>query len=54
VADCAPVHADDFFSKASGSHPADTVVTDSETYYTVQYNHRVVLVNSDDVVGQRN
>jgi N-acetyl-anhydromuramyl-L-alanine amidase AmpD len=54
VADCAPVHADDFFSKASGSHPADTVVTGSETYYTVQYNHRVVLVNSDDVVGQRN
>ncbi|MFF0163996.1 hypothetical protein ACFYRY_41885 [Streptomyces sp. NPDC005263] len=51
VADVAPVSSDDFFSKASGSHPADTVITGSKTYYIVQYNHRVALLNSADVAA---
>ncbi|MFI6937527.1 N-acetylmuramoyl-L-alanine amidase [Streptomyces sp. NPDC050287] len=51
VADTPPVSSDDFFSKASGSHPADTLITGSKTYYTVQYNHRVALLNSADVAA---
>jgi hypothetical protein len=51
VADCGPVPADDYFAKASGSHPADTLVIGSETYYTVQYNHRLALLNSADVTA---
>lgn len=47
VADAAPVHADDFFSK----NPSDTVVTGTERYYVVQYNHRLGLLNSADVTA---
>ncbi|MFD3581734.1 hypothetical protein [Streptomyces sp. NPDC058683] len=43
VATQPPVSTDDFF--VSG----DTHVTGSEKLYTIQYNHRVVLVNAADV-----
>ncbi|WP_443072669.1 N-acetylmuramoyl-L-alanine amidase [Streptomyces sp. RPT161] len=45
VATAPPVPADDFFAK----NPPDTVVTGSEQFYTIQYNHRVALVNANDV-----
>ncbi|MFJ8059403.1 N-acetylmuramoyl-L-alanine amidase [Streptomyces sp. NPDC096142] len=43
VATQPPVSADDFF--VSG----DTYVTGAATYYTIQYNHRVVLVDASQV-----
>jgi N-acetyl-anhydromuramyl-L-alanine amidase AmpD len=48
VADAPPVHADDYFSK----NPSDTVVTGKEKYYVVQYNHRLALLNADDVTAE--
>jgi hypothetical protein len=45
VATQPPVPADDFFADG------DTHVTGSETYYTIQYSHRLALVNSADVIG---
>jgi hypothetical protein len=45
VADAAPVPADDFFAK----NPADTVVTGTEIYDVVQYNHRLALLNTADL-----
>lgn len=48
VADAPPVHADDFFAK----NPPDTVVTGTETYDVVQYNHRLALLNSADLTRQ--
>ncbi len=45
VATTASVPADDFFAR----NPPDTVVTGAEQFYTIQYNHRVALVNAADV-----
>ncbi|MEV7471879.1 N-acetylmuramoyl-L-alanine amidase [Streptomyces kronopolitis] len=47
VANAAPVHADDFF-KVTAQRPESKVVTGSKTYYTIQYNHRVALLDSAD------
>ncbi|MFC3584149.1 N-acetylmuramoyl-L-alanine amidase [Streptantibioticus rubrisoli] len=47
VATAPPANADDFFAK----NPPDTVVTGSEQFYTIQYNHRVALVNAADVTA---
>jgi N-acetyl-anhydromuramyl-L-alanine amidase AmpD len=44
VATSAAVPADDFFH-----NPPDTVVKGTEKYYTIQYNHRVVLVDEANV-----
>jgi hypothetical protein len=49
VADQPPVKADDFFATAGASHPADSLVIGSERYWTVQYNHRVALLNAADM-----
>jgi hypothetical protein len=46
VATSAPVTADDFFH-----NPPDTVVRGTEQYYTIQYNHRVVLVDASGVTA---
>jgi hypothetical protein len=48
VADSWPVPADDFFAK----NPPDTVVTGTERYYAVQYNHRLALLNDAEVAPQ--
>ncbi|MEU6083766.1 N-acetylmuramoyl-L-alanine amidase [Streptomyces sp. NPDC047108] len=48
VADDAPDSADDFF-KVTPQRPESKVVKGSKSYYTVQYNHRVVLLDSADV-----
>ncbi|MET9914893.1 N-acetylmuramoyl-L-alanine amidase [Streptomyces sp. NPDC006476] len=48
VATSAAVPADDFFAKASGEHPADTVVFGTKKYVTIQYNHRVALLDAAD------
>jgi hypothetical protein len=53
VADSAAVNADDFFSRASGTYPADTVVTGTEKYYTVQYDHRLALLNTADTAASQ-
>ncbi len=45
VASASPVRSDDFFS----TRPPDTVVTGSERYWTVQYDHRLALLDADDV-----
>ncbi|MBV9022692.1 MAG: N-acetylmuramoyl-L-alanine amidase [Streptomycetaceae bacterium] len=45
VANAAPVPADDFFAK----NPPDTVVTGTEKYYVIQYNHRLALLNDAEV-----
>jgi len=47
VATTAPMTADDFFH-----NPPDTVVQGSERYYTIQYNHRVALVDSAGVTAK--
>ncbi|KOT84738.1 amidase [Streptomyces rimosus subsp. pseudoverticillatus] len=47
VADTTPVHADDLF-KVTPERPQSKVVTGSKTYYTIQYNHRVALLDSAD------
>ncbi|MEU1276641.1 N-acetylmuramoyl-L-alanine amidase [Streptomyces sp. NPDC005799] len=49
VATSAAVPADDFFAKASGGHSADTVVVGTKKYYTIQYNHRVALLDAADM-----
>ncbi len=46
VATSAPVRADDFFH-----NPPDTVVRGAASYYTVQFDHRVVLVDAADVTA---
>ncbi len=46
VADAGAVPADDFFH-----NPPDTVVTGTEKYFTVQYGHRVALINAADVTA---
>jgi N-acetyl-anhydromuramyl-L-alanine amidase AmpD len=46
VATSAPVTADDFFH-----NPPDTVVKGTEQYYTIQYNHRVALVDAAGVTA---
>ena len=51
VAQRPPVHADDFFASATADHPADSVVTGTERYYTIQYNHRLALLNADDTTA---
>ncbi|MFI9081960.1 hypothetical protein ACIGW8_36935 [Streptomyces sioyaensis] len=47
VTNAAPVHADDFF-KVTPQRPESKLVTGSKTYYTIQYNHRVALLDSAD------
>jgi N-acetyl-anhydromuramyl-L-alanine amidase AmpD len=47
VADTDAVPADDFFH-----NPPDTIVTGTEKYFTVQYDHRVVLMNAADVTAR--
>ncbi len=46
VADTDAVPADDFFH-----NPPDTIVTGTEKYFTVQYDHRVALLNAADVTA---
>jgi hypothetical protein len=45
VATQPPVHRDDFFPTG------DTYVQGAGLVYTIQYNHRVVLVNASDVTA---
>ncbi|MFI9081512.1 N-acetylmuramoyl-L-alanine amidase [Streptomyces sioyaensis] len=47
VTNAAPVHSDDFFAVTS-DRPESKLVTGSKTYYTIQYNHRVILLDSAD------
>lgn len=53
VANRPPVRADDFFATATADHPADSVVTGCERYLTIQYNHRVTLLNAADTTARR-
>ncbi|MBY8885549.1 N-acetylmuramoyl-L-alanine amidase [Streptomyces sp. PTM05] len=48
VASPVPSRSDDFFTS-----PPDTVVNGSECYYTVQYDHRLALLNAADVTVRR-
>jgi N-acetyl-anhydromuramyl-L-alanine amidase AmpD len=49
VATAKPVHRDDFYPANGTTRPTETYIQGSGTVYTIQYNHRLALVNASDV-----
>jgi N-acetyl-anhydromuramyl-L-alanine amidase AmpD len=49
VATAAPAHRDDFYPANGTTRPTETYIQGAGTVYTIQYNHRVALVNAADV-----
>jgi len=51
VATQPPVHRDDFFPANTTTRPTERYVQGAGEVYTIQYNHRVALVDSTDVTA---
>ncbi|SEG83417.1 N-acetylmuramoyl-L-alanine amidase [Actinacidiphila yanglinensis] len=49
VATQQPVQRDDFYPANGTTRPTETYIPGAGTVYTIQYNHRLALVNSSDV-----
>jgi N-acetyl-anhydromuramyl-L-alanine amidase AmpD len=49
VATAAPAPHDDFYPANGTTRPTETYIEGAATVYTIQYNHRVALVNAADV-----
>lgn len=49
VATAKPANRDDFYPANGTTRPTETYIQGAGTVYTIQYNHRLALVNSSDV-----
>jgi N-acetyl-anhydromuramyl-L-alanine amidase AmpD len=49
VATQKPAHRDDFYPANGTTRPTETYIPGAGTVYTIQYNHRLALVNASDV-----
>ncbi|WP_232792448.1 N-acetylmuramoyl-L-alanine amidase [Actinacidiphila yeochonensis] len=49
VATASPAHRDDFYPANGTTRPTEIYVQGAGTVYTIQYNHRLALVNASDV-----